>query len=195
MVPPGRHVTGRRPPRPTERSVAEAGARYLEEEGYRTWLDPDGTDYFDLVARRGDEVGLVEAKAAESRNVLAQALTRRVWGDWSAVLLGSARAADGVERRSRGTRAAPVGVWTLEAGRVRVLRPARPWVRAGEPDPYADLRARFRGILGALERGTIPEGLPWDHVPGSVRRASHGRGFREWRLDESEPPDPASGRE
>ncbi|MGA8664472.1 MAG: hypothetical protein WB809_05340 [Thermoplasmata archaeon] len=177
-------MTPQRVPRPTERSVAEAGARYLEGEGYRTWIDPDGSDYFDLVARRGREVGLVEAKAAESRNVLAQALTRRVWGDWVAVLLGSFRAAERLELRTRGSRGEPVGIWTLKDGHVHVLRPARNWVRPGDPDPYLELKGRFGRILDALERGDLPPGIPWDGVAGSVRRASHGRKFREWRLDE-----------
>jgi len=177
-------VTSRRAPRPTERSVAEEGARYLEGEGFRTWINPDGSDYFDLVARRGPEVGLVEAKAAESRNVVAQALARRVWGDWVAVLLGSPRAAERLELRTRGSRGEPVGIWTLRDGHVHVVRPARAWVRPGDPDPYLELRERFRRVLDALERGDLPEGLAWDRVPRSVRRASHGRGFREWRLDE-----------
>lgn len=169
---------------PTEQALVEEGARYLEELGYRTWPNPDGTDYFDLVARKGPEVGLVEAKVADSRTVLAQALTRRVWGDWVAVLVGSRRSAERLETRTRTTRAAPVGVWTVQDGRVRVLRPARSWVVPGEPDPYAELRERFRRILDALEAGDLPAGLSWNSVPGSVRRASHGRKFKEWRLDE-----------
>ncbi len=176
-------------PRPSERALVEAGARYLTELGYRTWPNPDGTDYFDLVARRGAEVGLVEAKVADRRTVLAQALTRRVWGDWVAVLVGSPRAAERLESRTRATRAAPVGVWTVDQDRVRVLRPARAWAEPGAADPYAALRERFRRILDALERGDLPAGLAWDSVPGSVRRASHGRRFREWRLDEGKPAD------
>jgi len=182
-------VTPPRHPRPTERSVVETAARHLEGAGYRTWINPDGSDYFDLVARRGDEVGLLEAKAAESRNVLAQALTRRVWGDWVAVVLGSPRAAEALELRTRGTRSEPVGIWTLRESRVEVVRPARPWVASGTSDPYRELRERFRHILDSLERGDLPEGLAWDAVPSSVRRASHGRKFREWRLDEGEPTD------
>ena len=166
MVPAVRRVTPRTPPRRTERSVAEAGARYLEGEGYRTWINPDGSDYFDLVARRGTEVGLIEAKAAESRNVMAQALTRRVWGDWVAVLLGSPRAAERLEERTRGSRGEPVGIWTLRDGQLHVVRPARRWVAPGAADPYSELRDRFRRVLDSLERGDLPEGVAWDRVPG-----------------------------
>ncbi len=133
-----------RTPRPTEHALVEEGVRYLAEQGYRTWVNPDGSDYFDLVGRKGNEVGLVEAKVADPRTVLAQALTRRVWGDWVAVLVGSKRSAEALEARTRSTRAAPVGVWTIEDGRVHALRPARPWVVSGETDPYAELRERFR---------------------------------------------------
>jgi hypothetical protein len=176
-----------RSPRLAERELVEGGVRHLQELGFRTWANVDGADYFDLVARRGEEVGLVEAKVADSRAVLAQALTRRVWGDWVAVLLGSRRSAERLAARTQATRASPVGIWAFEDGRVRVVRAPSAWVVPGEADPYADLRQRFRRILDALERGDIPEGLPWDFVPGSVRRASHGRRFREWRLDEGPP--------
>lgn len=190
MVPPVRELTTAPRPRPSERALAEEGARYLAGRGYRTWVDPDGTDYFDLVARRGDEVGLVEVKVADARTVLSQALTRRVWGDWVAVLVGSSRSAEHLEARTRATRAAPTGVWTVEGTNVRVLRAARAWVASGGTDPYARLRAQFRGVLDALERGDLPVGLRWDNVPGEVRRASHGRKFREWRLDETSSFDP-----
>ncbi|HTS33570.1 MAG TPA: hypothetical protein VMI55_06510 [Thermoplasmata archaeon] len=183
-------MTATHRPRPSERALVEQGARYLEGLGYRTWSNLDGTDYFDLVGRRGDEVGLVEAKVADRRTVLAQALTRRVWGDWVAVLVGSKRSAERLAAQTHATRAAPVGVWTVEAGRVVVLRPARPWVVPGEADPYAELRGRFRRTLDALERGDLPAGLVWDSVPGSVRRASGGRKFKEWRLDEANPTEP-----
>ncbi len=176
-------------PRPSERSVVEAAARFLEDRGYRTRIDPDGTDYFDLVARRGDEVGLVEAKVADSRAVLTQALVRRAWGDWVAVVIASRRSATALHERSRGTRAEPVGVWWCEDGTVGVVREARPWTSAGGEDPYAPLRERFRGVMDALDRGELPEGLTWSGVPGTVRRASGGRKFREWRLDEGSGPD------
>jgi hypothetical protein len=190
MVPPLGHVRAPPRPRPSERAVVEATARHLEAQGYRTRIDPDGTNYFDLVARRGDEVGLVEAKVADSRAVLTQALVRRAWGDWVAVVIASRRSALALAERSRGTRAEPVGVWWCEGGGVEVVRAARPWVAPGAEDPYAPLRAQFRRVLDALDRGDVPEGLSWSGVPRTVRRASGGRGFREWRLDEPREGDP-----
>ena len=174
----------RRSSRTPEAELVRSAARHLESEGYRVRVDPDGNDYFDLVARRGDEVGLVEAKVGDARAVLAQALKRRGWGDWTAVLLGSVRAAERLAERTRGTRAEPVGVWCFRDGTLTVLREARPWVAPGAPDPFAALRARFRRILDALDAGELPADVRWDGVVREVRRASGGRGFGEWRLDE-----------
>jgi hypothetical protein len=190
MVPAVGKVTRAARPRPSERAVVDAAARFLEDRGYRTRIDPDGTDYFDLVARRGDEVGLVEAKVANSRAVFTQALVRRAWGDWVAVVLASRRSAEALAARSAGTRAEPVGVWWWDGGEVGVAREARPWTTVGAEDPFAPLRARFRGVLDALDRGELPEGLTWSGVPGTVRRVSGGRRFREWRLDEPVGRDP-----
>jgi hypothetical protein len=174
----------RRSARPHETEVVAAAQQYLEREGYHVWVDPDGRNYFDLVARRGREVGLVEAKVAGTRTVLSQALRRRAWGDWVAVILASERAARAVVERTTGTRAAPVGVWFARGAEVRVVRAARPWTLGGEPDPFSDLRKRFQRLLDALESGEIPSAVRWDGVVREVRRASGGRGFAEWRLDE-----------
>ncbi|MGC2205510.1 MAG: hypothetical protein WA719_06260, partial [Thermoplasmata archaeon] len=106
--------------RPRETELVAAARRYLESEGYRVWVDPDGRDYFDLVARRGREVGLVEAKVAHSRAVFAQALRRRVWGDWVAVVVSSERSAKALAARTAGRRAAPVGVWWARGENVTV---------------------------------------------------------------------------
>jgi len=172
-------------PRIREHEVVRSAASYLERAGYRVYENPDSTDYFDLVARRGDEVGLVEAKVSGSREVLVQALRRRAWGDWVAVVLPSRTAAERLAARTSGTRAAPVGVWVADAGgQVRVVREAARWVRAGDDDPFADLRARFRSVLDRIDSGELPPAVRWGGVVGSVRRASGGRGFKEWRLDE-----------
>jgi len=177
-------------PRVREREVVRSAARFLEKAGYRVYANPDSTDYFDLVARRGDEVGLVEAKVSGSRKVLVQALQRRAWGDWVAVVLPSLTAAERLAARTSGSRAAPVGVWVAdEAGRVHVLREAARWVRAGDVDPFAELRARFRSVLDRIDSGELPPDVRWAGVVGSVRRASAGRGFKEWRLDEPPAPD------
>ena len=173
--------------RPSERDLVRAAARHLEAEGFRVRIDPDGRDYFDLVARRGDEVGLVEAKVANSRAVLAQALKRRGWGDWTAVVLGSATSAERLARRTLATRAEPVGVWSVSGDGVRVHRPARRWADPDGPDPFRALRERFRRLLDAIDAGELPEAARWDGVPRAVRRASGGRGFAEWRLDEPLP--------
>jgi hypothetical protein len=180
-VTPERGGGARRTP---ERELVAIVADYLERQGFRVYVDPDGTDYFDLVARRGEEVGLVEAKVADRRTVLAQALRRRAWGDWGAVALGSARAAERLAADTDTGRAAGVGVWSVAGGDVRVVRPARPWTAPGALDPFVSLRARFRGVLDAIDRGDLPAGVRWDGLLREVRRASGGRGFGEWRLDE-----------
>jgi hypothetical protein len=171
-------------PRISEREVVATTAEFLRGKGYRVYPNPDSTDYFDLVARRGDEVGLVEAKVSGSRAVLVQALKRRAWGDWVAVVLPSEKAAERLAARTEGTRASPVGVWAAKGGSVRVVREAQPWVRPGEPDPFADLRVRFRAVLDRVDSGEIPPEVRWAGVVRAVRRAGGGRGFAEWRLDE-----------
>jgi len=179
------------PPRArvSEKAVVDTAATYLRGLGYRVYPNPDSTDYFDLVARRGDEVGLVEAKVANSRAVLVQALKRRAWGDWVAVVLPSERSAQRLAARTAGTRASPVGVWVASDGQVQVVRAAGPWVRPGETDPYAELRVRFRTVLDRIDSGEIPPDVRWAGVVSTVRRASGGRGFSEWRLDEPPAPD------
>jgi hypothetical protein len=187
MVPAERLVTaasrtgGARIP---EAEVVKVAAEHLNGLGYRTFPDPDGTDYFDLVARRGDEVGLVEAKVGNARRVLVQALRRRVWGNWVAVIVASRRSAERLADRTAESRSSPVGVWAAEDRRVTVVRPARPWEFPARADPYAELRVRFRRLLDDLEAGIRPSGVAWDDVPREIRRASGGRGFAEWRLDE-----------
>jgi len=169
-------------PRLTERALVEQAARHLEERGFRTYVDPDGTDYFDLVARRGPEVGLVEGKLGRPRALLGQALRRRPWGDWVAVALPSRRLAERLVAETRGRRSEPVGVWLVQENAVVELRAAVPFT--ARPDPYAPERARLHRVLDQVDRGEIPTGARWDGVAREVRRASGGRGFAEWRLDE-----------
>jgi hypothetical protein len=172
----------------SEAELVQVVARYLSARGYTTYANPDGADYFDLVARRGDEVGLVEAKVSDARTVIRQALRRRVWGDWTAVAMPGRLAARRLLERTRDGHAAAVGIWIVGATTVDELRPARPWVADSDEDPYRDLRVRFRGVLDAIDRGEIPAGASWDGVLLEIGRASGGRGFREWRLDEPDPP-------
>jgi len=180
-VSPG--APGRRTRR-SERDLVLATARYLESRGYRVYPNPDSTDYFDLVVRKGDEVGLVEAKVSGSREVMRQAIRRRAWGDWVAVVLPSEKAAERLAERTRRTRASPVGVWAETEGTVHVVREAGRWVGPEDEDPYAELRDRFRTVLDRIDSGELPADVRWDGLLGAVRRASAGRGFKEWRLDE-----------
>jgi len=173
------------PSRPrSERDVLEAVAGALRARGYRTYLDPDGSDYFDLAARRDQEVGLVEGKLGTAGTVLAQALRRRPWADWVAVALGSGRSARRLVERTAGHRASLVGVWSVEQGRPRELRAAGATHPEGAADPFAASRDLFRQHLVDLDRGVLARGVRWSSVPSAVRRASAGRGFAEWRLDE-----------
>jgi hypothetical protein len=177
------------PARPrTEAELVRATARHLERQGYRAYVDPDGTDYFDLVVRREGEVGLVEAKLSRPRDLLAQALRRRPWGDWVAVVVPSRKMAEHLVASTDGRRADPVGVWAFEQGAVSVIRAARPFPRpTAGTDPFAPHRERFRRILEQIDRGELPAGLRWTGLGRELKRASGGRGFSEWRLDESLP--------
>jgi hypothetical protein len=174
-------VSGGRP----EKELVERAAAFLEKRGYRAYINPDSTDYFDLVARRGPEVGLVEAKMGNARALLAQALRRRAWGDWVAVVLPSRRSAERLIRETTGRSAAPVGVWLEERGEVYELRGARP-IGTGSPgsDPFGPQRTLLHRVLDQIDRGEIPLGVRWSGLLGEVRRASVGRQFAEWRLDE-----------
>ena len=179
----------RDPSRPrSEAELVAATARHLEGNGYRVYVDPDGSNYFDLACRRGDEVGLVEAKLGNPTQLLNQALRRRAWADWIAVVVPSERTAATIVAASTGRRAEPVGVWYLGRGVVSVVRPARPFVPSAAADyPFAAARALFRTTLDRLDAGELPAGLRWDGLFGALRHASGGRKFAEWRLDEPEP--------
>ncbi len=179
----------RGPPKPRrhESELVERVAAFLVARGYRVYVDPDRGSYFDLVARRGEEVGLVEAKVSDARTVLRQALVRRAWADWCAVAVGGERSARRLAERTRGGRAEPVGVWAVRGDDVLEVRAPTPWASSTDPTPYRELKERFRAILDAVDRGEIPAGVGWGGVPGAVRRASGGRSFSEWRLDELPP--------
>ncbi len=177
---------GRRP----ERELVAVVARHLSDRGFRVHVDPDGTDYFDLVARKGPEIGLVEVKVRDAWGVLAQALCRRGWADWCAVALGSERSAERLARRTARTRAARVGIWSVSRDGVRVHRAATPWGGTGASDPFVALRERFREWLDQVDGLGEGASIRWDGIPGAVRRASGGRSFGEWRLDEGAPGDP-----
>ena len=179
----------RDPSRPrSEAELVAATARHLEERGYRVYVDPDGSNYFDLACRRDDDVGLVEAKLGNPTQLLNQALRRRAWAGWVAVVVPSPRTAATIVRASAGRRAEPVGVWCLARGAVSVVRPARSFVPStADDDPFAAHRALFRTTLDRIDAGELPAGLRWDGLFGALRRASGGRKFAEWRLDEPAP--------
>lgn len=170
--------------RATERELLRAVAGELEQRGYRTYLDPDGSDYFDLAARRDGEVGLVEGKVGAPSALLTQAVVRRPWADWVGVVVPSARTAERLVARTAGRRAAFVGVWSVEGERPREHRPAAPTHPPGDTDPFARTRERLRRTLAALDGGELPGAVRWSGVVAEVRRASAGRRWREWRLDE-----------
>ena len=174
-----------RRPRPSEASLVELAAAHLRAQGYRTYVDPDGGSYFDLAAARDEEVGLVEGKVGRPREVLVQALKRRAWADWVAVVVESRRAAEALVARTTERRAEGVGVWAVDEGVLVELRAARPRRSSTEDDPFAPLRARLRDALRAIDRGEVPAGVGWAGVPRAVRAASSGRSFAEWRLDET----------
>jgi hypothetical protein len=170
--------------RPAERELLIAVASELRGRGYRTYLDPDGTDYFDLAVRRDDEVGLVEGKVGRTSEVLGQALRRRAWGDWVAVALSSELSARRLIARTSGTRASTVGVWVAGRDGARELRGASRFPTDSPDDPFGPTRELLRRHLVALDQGGIPTDVRWSGVLAAVRRASSGRGFAEWRLDE-----------
>lgn len=164
--------------------------RYLAARGYRTYFDIDGTGYFDAVALRGEELGLVELKIADWRRVFSQALVRRGWGDWVAVLLPRRSLAERVLARKAPPVADRVGVWYLLEGEVKVLREARPW--PSDPgEPYPSYKQHLRESLAAVEQGLLPPGSHWRVLRPRTRSSkAPGRAGdpRIWRLDEFEEP-------
>lgn len=158
---------------------------YLEGDGYRVYENPDGSDYFDLAARRDGEVGLVELKLDRDAVVLYQALRRRAWGDWAAVALASERAARRLAERPSSEARASVGVWWVKGDGVEVLRPALRWGRASDTPVLSAARAQFEEWLDRVDRGEIPPGVRWEGLQREVGRLSQGRRFREWTLEEA----------
>lgn len=162
---------------------------HLEALGYRVYVNPDGADYFDVVARKGTEVGLIELKVADWKRVVHQALRRRGWGDWVAVVVPRRSLAIKIRERPVAPRGARVGVWYVDDGGVTVLRPAEPFVKDGEVDPFPEPKAWL------LERLAITDGLDgsgpvgWS-VPDAGRVAGGRRSSRDWRLEEFPESDP-----
>jgi hypothetical protein len=161
--------------------------RHLEALGFRVFVNPDGADYFDVVARRGSEVGLVELKVADWKTVVTQALRRRGWGDWVAVVLPRRSLAEKAAARRTAPRGIRVGIWFVSDGVVEVLRPAEQFVLPGEVDPFPDPKRWLLERLAIAEAGGTAEPVTWS-VPDAGRVAGR-RSSREWRLEEFPDPD------
>ncbi|MCI4360933.1 MAG: hypothetical protein L3J91_04455 [Thermoplasmata archaeon] len=157
---------------------------HLEAQGYRVWAAPDGRDYFDMVALRGEEIGLVELKVSAARQVFGQALRRRAWADWVAVAIPGRRAAERLLARPSADRAERVGIWLVEGSGLRELRAARPLYGPGEPTPFEGAREQLLAVLRALESGEIPDGVDWGLFGAPRLPGAHRRSTRDWRLEE-----------
>ncbi|MCI4368672.1 MAG: hypothetical protein L3K09_03820 [Thermoplasmata archaeon] len=174
-----------------ERELAPAVCAYLAGKGYRVWVDPDGSDYFDLVCRRGAEVGLVELKLYDWKKLFAQAVRRRGFADWVAVALpreSLARKLLGRGSRAKGER---IGVFVVTGEKLTVLREPKPWRDHGEANPFPDLARALSRMLDELEAGVLPEGVRWGVSDRSS--ASGRRSARDYRLEEF--PEPEMPRE
>lgn len=169
-----------------ESELAPPVVRHLAAQGYRAWVDPDGSDYFDLIARRERTIGLVELKVADWRKVMGQAVRRRAWADWVAVALPRRSLAGKALARPTAARTGRVGVWVVEAGEVTELRAAQPLREPGEPDPFAEERERMHLMLDLLESSALAPGVEWNLT--ATGRGGRGRSPRGWTLEEFEGP-------
>ena len=185
----GRGGRRRAEPRPRwEADLADPMRRLLEAEGYRVWVNPDGSDYFDLVARRRDEIGLVELKLVDLPKVIEQAVRRRVWADWSGVAVPGRGRAEKIVDRTRATPAARLGVWAITDQVAQPVRPAERW--AVDADGFDAQRTFLRSVLDQIDAGaTLGTPVDWGFV-GSLPRGLRPGGRtpgREWRLEELVP--------
>jgi hypothetical protein len=169
---------------------------HLAAQGYRAWASPDGRDYFDIVALRGEEVGLVELKLRAARQLFGQAQRRRAWANWVAVAMPGQKAATSILGRPTTPVAARIGVWWVDGTIVHELRPAQRLYAEGEPDPFAEARAMLRAQLAQVADGTVPEGVDWGLFGAPRLPGAHRRSTRDWRLEEfgAEVTTEASGR-
>jgi hypothetical protein len=166
-----------------ERELVPPVRGFLERQGYTVYVNPDGADYFDVVARRGVEVGLVELKVADWKTVVTQGLRRRGWGDWVAVVVPRRSLAERIVARPTAPRGVRVGVWYLDGEAVRVLRPASPLVGPGEVDPFPEPKRWLVERLDLVDQHPMAEPVTWS-VPDAGRVGAHRRSSRDWRLEE-----------
>ncbi len=155
---------------------------YWETQGFRVYADPDGSDYFDLIVRRGDELGMIELKRAEARQVFEQALRRRFWGDWVGVGVGSRSAAERLAAGRAGRLSTVVGVWWVHGESVQTVRAPLPFPSRSEP---REERARLTAWLDSIDRGEAPSDVRLEGLGSAIRRLGHGRAYREWTLEEA----------
>ena len=167
----------KRPRRP-ETSMRAPVVAHLERAGYRVWVDPDGGDYFDVVALRGEEVALIELKVEDWKGVRRQGVARRALADWIAVALPTRPRAERLRASTRGPVAPRLGIWIVGEDGVTVLREPLPLEVPDPESPAGVARARFRSLVLGAARGEVPEGVRW----GSGARDSVGA--RRYRLDE-----------
>lgn len=153
---------------------------HLEAEGYRVYPNADAEDFFDVVARRADELGIVELKVADWSHALYQAVERRQWADWVAVVLPRRSLAERLHRASSGPMTRRIGIWVVEGGEVRVVRMAHRVDREGLPESWGASRERLVRMLDLMDAGEIPAGTSW----ASAVRAAGLRGRGRWRLEE-----------
>jgi hypothetical protein len=171
---------------PREVDLVPPVTAFLQDRGYRVHADPDRTGYFDIVALRGDEIGLVELKLHATETVFQQAVRRRLWGDWVAVAIPGERAARALIGRTGGERSTRVGVYVVRPDGVEVLREASPMFEPSDPGPTPERRELLRRVLDQRESGEIPAETSWAfavHPPRSPngRRAPRGG---SWTLEE-----------
>ena len=158
---------------------------HLERQGFQVYPNPDGTDYFDLVARRGGEIGLVELKLNRGGAVLHQALRRRAWGAWTAIALASERTARRLVTAPTSRLRSAVGIWYVQGETVEVLRPARLTPDRTRSEMAGAARAELGRWLDRVDRGELPPGVRWEGLRYAVGRFSGGRRFKEWTIEEA----------
>ncbi len=167
-----------------EADLAPAVEHHLASMGYTVWVDPDGTDYFDVVARKGTTIALVELKVADGRTVLRQAIRRRGWADWVAVAVPTEGLAHRIAERPVAERGRRVGVWWVDGEEVRVVRAAEPIVTPGSTDPFLRLKQEMGERLDLVAAGALPLKVAWRMPLASRRSLPGGRSTRDWRIEE-----------
>jgi hypothetical protein len=185
VVRPEPVVTSQPRPRPRETTLIPPVERHLTADGYTVLVNPDGEDYFDLAAVRGEEVGLVELKIADWKTLKVQAAVRRTYADWVAVALPRRSLAERLLARMEGPLLHPVGVWLVEGEQLEILRAAEGWPPATRA-LFPEHRAALREMLAARAAGSLPVGATWSGFAARSAREAGGRHVREWRLDEFE---------